>query len=178
MLICLVGRRRSGKDTFAQYFVDTLGYRAMALAEIPKRETSKVYGLPTSLLWWEDNKDRAHHADPTKTYRDLLIEYANARRAVDPDVWVNLLLEEIKPRLARGENVIVTDVRFPNEAELLHAAGGILIKIERPIVPVFCDLADNSVDAIDSGLLHRTIVNNRGVNDLWCEARRIAETLG
>lgn len=178
MLICVVGRRRSGKDTFSQYFVDALGYRAVALAEIPKRETSKTYGLPTDMLWWEDNKDRAYFADQTKTYRDLLIEYANAQRAVDPDVWVNRLLEEIKPRLARGENVVVTDVRFPNEAELLHAAGGILIKIERPSVPVFCDLADSGVDAIDSRLLHRTIVNNRGINDLWCDARSVAEALG
>jgi hypothetical protein len=178
VLIGLIGRRRSGKDTFAQYFIETLGYRRKALADIPKAQTSRKYGLPANMLWWEDNKDKPYYGDQTRTYRELLIEYANGKRALDPDVWVKTLLAEIEPLLARGESVIVTDVRFPNEAELLHAAGAVLFKIERPQIPIFCDLADSGVDEIDGALISRTFVNNAGVNDLWRDARDVADTLG
>jgi len=67
------------------------------------------------------------------------------RRIIHPNIWVNSLMSEYKNRTRynsiRGEipgeeivypNWIVTDVRFPNEAEAIKNRGGILIRINRP----------------------------------------------
>ena len=51
------------------------------------------------------------------------------RRAKDPDYWVKALrktLDAHNPELA-----LITDVRFPNEADAIHAWGGYVVKCTR-----------------------------------------------
>ena len=68
------------------------------------------------------------------------------REIIHPNIWVNALMAEYQNNLQvikskAGENGftkedkhswIITDVRFPNEAEAVKKAGGILIRINRP----------------------------------------------
>lgn len=53
----------------------------------------------------------------------------NVARKADPDVWVKAL----DTRLSREnpEIAVITDVRFPNEAEYLREKGGFLVKVVR-----------------------------------------------
>lgn len=51
-------------------------------------------------------------------------------RTIDSDVWINIVkrnIEAIPPDTA----IIVTDVRFPNEADMLRSMGFTLVKINR-----------------------------------------------
>jgi hypothetical protein len=50
------------------------------------------------------------------------------RRRQDPDYWVNKLTEAIPGKL---DMVLITDVRFPNEAECIKNRGGYNVKIQR-----------------------------------------------
>lgn len=64
------------------------------------------------------------------------------RTNLHPNVWVNALMADYIPVWTTDEgkhdpikefpNWIVTDVRFPNEAEAIKKAGGKIIRIERP----------------------------------------------
>ena len=50
-------------------------------------------------------------------------------RSVDPDIWLRALywtIAERQPPLA-----LITDLRFPNEFEMVRAMGGLTIKVER-----------------------------------------------
>lgn len=51
------------------------------------------------------------------------------RRREDPDYWVRRGLDAARASLENGSAVAFTDVRFPNEAEALAAAGGIVIRV-------------------------------------------------
>ena len=69
------------------------------------------------------------------------------RRKQDPDYWVKRLFAQVKkdaPDLA-----IVTDVRFPNEAESIKSAGGVLIKVIRTTPPDLIVPAHPSEDALN-----------------------------
>lgn len=51
-------------------------------------------------------------------------------RMLDQDFWLKIL--EARINSSRFDVVMVTDVRFDNEAKLIHDRGGFIINIERP----------------------------------------------
>lgn len=51
------------------------------------------------------------------------------RAVLGSEVWVDALMREFDPA---NEALVVTDVRFPNEADAIRKAGGVLVRIERP----------------------------------------------
>lgn len=176
MILGLVGRRRVGKDTCAEYFISR-GFVRVALADAPKLQVSRACGLPESLTWWEKHKDEPYEADPSRTHRDLVIQYANKARERDPDVWVSLALEECLRHEAEGRSVVVTDIRFPNEASAFYGANAVLLKIVRSGIDTFDDPADSGTDAIPDWMFDGIIDNNGPIEALWAEARDAARAL-
>jgi hypothetical protein len=69
------------------------------------------------------------------------------RIGLHDNVWVNALMADYKPEWTTDEgahdpvqelpNWIITDVRFPNEAQAIKNKGGIIIRVDRPgVVPI------------------------------------------
>lgn len=79
---------------------------------------------------------------PTKmTVRDFLQKLGTdaLRTGLHDNVWVNALMADYQPLdidpLTEAEtmpNWIITDVRFPNEAQAIKDKGGIIIRVDRP----------------------------------------------
>ena len=62
------------------------------------------------------------------THRELLQKIGEGlRKSIDPDIWVKLLLSNYNP----DNNIIITDVRYKNEADMIKNLNGILIRINR-----------------------------------------------
>lgn len=139
-LIGLIGRKRSGKDTFARGLANQ-GYARVAFAD-PLRaaleELDPIVGLggrqfraPVRLQYvlaahggWEGLKDTEHAAE----VRGLLQRYGQAVRRFDEDFW----LRQGLAKALRLAPAVITDVRYRNEADAVLAAGGALIRIVRP----------------------------------------------
>jgi hypothetical protein len=66
----------------------------------------------------------------TITYRKAMQWYGDQTRASNKDYW----LQKFMDNTDFSENVIVDDVRYPNEAALIHALGGVLVRINWPTV--------------------------------------------
>lgn len=81
------------------------------------------------------------------TVRDFLQKLGTdaMRMGLHPNVWVNALMADYQKELrietdhpysehltAKYPNWIITDVRFPNEAQAIKDKGGIIIRIDRP----------------------------------------------
>lgn len=77
--------------------------------------------------------------------------------------WLALMGFRAKP--AHRAGWIITDVRFPNEAEAIRAAGGIVFKVVRPSLGVSDDEhpSETSVDLIEAD---HTIINDGTLADL------------
>lgn len=85
------------------------------------------------------------------------------RQIIHPNIWVNALFANYKPE----ENWIVTDVRFPNEADIIKDKGGIMIRINRPGTESHCGgqhLSETSLDVYDK--FDYVIENDGTVQDL------------
>lgn len=54
------------------------------------------------------------------------------RRAQDPDYWTKAWETELQAVAAGQRHILVDDVRFHNEVEVVQRNGGVLIRVERP----------------------------------------------
>jgi hypothetical protein len=142
-LIGFCGFARSGKDTAAEAltvkhnrmwhrvaFADALKYDAARALQSSQgcagTPSDKIIG--DSFFTVEENKVR---------FRPFLVEYGRAMRQLDPDYWIKRLLgsiDEVAQDLAGMCNArfVITDVRYANEVDAIHKAGGIVIYITRP----------------------------------------------
>lgn len=145
-LIGMIGKKRSGKDSVASTLVAEFGYSRVAFAD-PLREAllrlDPIIGRPAlpdapapvhdvrlseviAAIGWERAKDYVPEV------RVLLQRFGtDAIRAIDDDFWVRTTRQQIEALRADGP-VVVTDVRFPNEADAIREAGGYLVRVTRP----------------------------------------------
>jgi hypothetical protein len=70
------------------------------------------------------------------------------RRAQDPNYWVKQFEERLKKD--NPDIALLTDVRFPNEVDAIHAAGGYVVKVTRTTAPDVEVPAHPSENALDS----------------------------
>ena len=114
MKIALSGKMRSGKDTIGDYLVDNHNFNKYSFAKSLKKIGNHVFGFTKE----------------SENGRMLLQELGKFGRLVDENFWVERTLDEIQDTLS--DNIVITDMRFENEAEHLKREGFILIRINAP----------------------------------------------
>jgi hypothetical protein len=140
VLIGLCGYAGVGKDTAARVLLDELGFQRIAFADpikkallaldplIPAPGDGQVVRLSeyAAERAWVEVKE---YPEVRRLMQILGTEVG--RNLFDPDLWVKLAKRKLESTLSVGD-VVVTDVRFPNEARLIRGYGGILVRIDRP----------------------------------------------
>lgn len=171
-LIGLTGFAGSGKDTVADILVDKYGYVKVAFAD-PLREMLLILnphiGTPKTLSelvgkhGWRWVKNRFPEV------RRLMQVFGTdiVRDKIDSNFWVRALAE----RIENLERVVISDVRFPDEANLVTSRGGVIWRVERSGLTKMNHASEN-IDLIDSSLI---INNDTSVSDL---NKKIAKLLG
>jgi hypothetical protein len=177
MIVGLCGYGRSGKDTVAQRLVEH-GWGHYAFADGVRELVELIdpwvpglsdQGFPLHTLLnavgWEGSKDTWPEV------RRLLQETGTRCREVfGPTVWVDLLSR----RIGREErHVVVSDVRFPNEARWVQNLGGKVLWVERPGVGPAND--HPSETGMDDYPVNGVINNGGTVDDLRREADKLHE---
>lgn len=141
--IALIGKARSGKDTAAAFLVRERAYTRIAFADPLKEMALGVDPLvPTHLCG-----ERLIHVRLSALVRDVGWEYAKdhypevravlqrigqTQREFDADYWVNVAARKIAGAERWNMPVVVTDVRYANEADMLRARGFRMVRIIRP----------------------------------------------
>jgi hypothetical protein len=142
-----------------------------------KEPFDNLYGLINDLLTTEKN----FYEDKNIITRNLLQIYGTDifRKRVDNNYWVKLLIDRVKK--SEEDVTIVTDVRFPNEIELLNDDPDlytIAIRIERDIDRKEKTNQHDSETALDDYKLFDYIVENNGtLEELWKSSDVIFEEI-
>jgi hypothetical protein len=176
-LIGLTGRKRSGKDSFAARLVAEHGYTRLAFADALREAALaldpivvgfheiRLSGVLARDGGWEAAKELPE-------VRRTLQNYGVAIREIDPEFWVRVVAN----RAAEiAGPVVVTDVRFPNEADWIDAAEGFLVRIERPGLPD--DDTHVSEHALDDRWPDFRIVNDGSLAELAERADNVHRTV-
>ena len=130
----------AGKSTLAARLNMRYGYARMKMAG-PLKEMLRAYlysqGLKSSEI--EDMiegsaKHIPHYALNDRTPRHAMQTLGTewGRNCMGEDFWVEAASEQIEHVLNNGLNVVVDDVRFPNEMDMIRDLGGIVVRIRRP----------------------------------------------
>lgn len=141
MIIGFLGFIGSGKDTAADYLVNTHEFRRDSFASTLKDAVAHIFGWDRTMLegrtkearewreeidpWWAERLNM-----PNLTPRWILQYWGTevCRRGFHDSIWIASL--ENKMRNTK-DNIVISDVRFPNEIKAIQSAGGLAVRIKR-----------------------------------------------
>jgi hypothetical protein len=164
-IIGLTGYAQSGKDTFASILVEKYGYSRIAFAD---KIRDFLYGInpmvacsPTgylqdlvNLVGWDKAKQEPQ---VRRLLQDLGI---SARDLISEDIWVTAALSSV----SKDQRVVITDVRFENEAAIIKSMGGQLWRVKRSGVgPVNDHVSESEMDGYK---VDQIFVNNGTLEEL------------
>ena len=182
-LIGLSGAARSGKDTVGGYLVEKHNVKRYAFADPLKRACSEMFGIPLEDFHSDDKKEVVNEFwgfSPRQIAQLLGTE--GGRQLFREDLWTKRAelaylqhkadIEHILPQtfgnIDGAAGMVITDVRFPNEAEWIKNAGGIVIHIERPGADGIVGEANHASEAgYPDELKDHIILNNGTLEDLF-----------
>lgn len=139
MIIALGHKQNVGKDEVAK-ILSEYGFKRVGFAD-------RLYKIAKELYSWDGFREREYYLTnrdaketplPTvgKSPRQILIELGNKVRDIWEDTWVVSCLDD---------DVVISDLRYLNEARILREADAILIRVDRN-VPKTSDVADTALD--------------------------------
>ena len=135
MIVGLGHKARTGKDTVAAYLNQDHAFVRVAFADALKAACCTIFGLTQK----QANGADKEAIDPfwNTTPRDILQRVGTEclRRGFGDDVWIKALERRVEGLVSQGVSVVVTDVRFPNEAEAIKKWGGVLVRVDRKVAP-------------------------------------------
>lgn len=128
MLIGITGRRRSGKTTLGDLLCERHGFHHDSFAAPMRAMVAGILGVTPAELEAikESPVDWLNDVTPRHMLQTLGTEWG--RQMVDSDLWIKAAVR----RALKFSDVVLSDVRFPNEARLIRAAGGIVLRTRRP----------------------------------------------
>lgn len=133
-VIGLVGFPGSGKDTLAEQLVSRGDWKRVAFADALKdafllaRPWRTVDGEVVPVSTREELEDWKRGSDEA---RRALQDYGMFFRNINPYIWVFAAGDTISGYLKDGFNVIVTDIRFENEANQIREVDGQIVHLQR-----------------------------------------------
>jgi hypothetical protein len=152
----LCGNAGAGKDMVC----DKLCFAKMALAD-PIKEIAQLY--------FKVPADDLQRSDKPAQVRWLLQQLGTEiGRVFNPNIWTDFLADRILK--CAHPRIVISDVRFPNEAEMLHDLGADLFLIRRPdnpnkYKPMMNHASETSVKEIPFEFFRTAFLNLEGKQD-------------
>jgi hypothetical protein len=174
LLIGLTGRKFSGKDACADIMVSLFGCAKRAFATPLKQVCSLLFGLDDEQLNGrrKEEVDARYGRSPRQLMQLTGTEWV--RNQIAQDFWLRRFAETLaESKLAR---VVVCDVRFQNELDLLHSLGGRVFRVQRDRAPCPVDAhVSEAVEALSG--IDGVLQNNGTLADLEAEVSALLRTL-
>ncbi|WP_030240757.1 hypothetical protein [Streptomyces sp. NRRL S-455] len=172
--IGLIGPAQSGKDSVGARLRQRYGYQRVAFADPLKRAALNLdpyiptgYGVTVRLsaLVADVGWDYAKTTYPE--VRRILQHAGQTVRDIDPDFWVRAAVPAIEAAERLNLPVVVTDVRYENEARALRNWGFALVRVTRPGAGATGETAKHrSETELDNWATALTIANTGTLDDL------------
>jgi hypothetical protein len=168
MIIGLSGYAGSGKDEVAKILIKDYEFKRIAFADKIRKILYELDPVVMIDVNYKDitvrdlvNDEGWDDAKKNKEVRALLQKLGVAiRNNLGLDTWVDAALKDISP----NENVVITDVRFINEASKIKAMGGTIWRIKRPNVEAIN--AHVSETELDGYKVDQIFANKGSIEDL------------
>jgi hypothetical protein len=165
-LIGLTGYAGTGKDTVREILEGQYDLDGIAFAD-PIRD---MLGLLLATVGADEGWMTERHLKEVDipqlgaSYRKLAqLLGTEWGRAIDPDFWVRIAAAKVELcKNFDSAGVVISDVRFPNEATWIRSQGGVLWRVIRPgTAPVRSHASEDLI----ASLQHDYVIDNLGTID-------------
>ena len=174
-------RAQSGKSEVSKTLAD-LGWWNVKFAAPLK---DMVRGLLDSMGFDDETCERMVEGDlkeqvvpgfKTVTPRHLMQTLGTdwGREAVDAGLWTKVAMMKTSRLKSLACNVVIDDLRYPNEYDAIKKAGGLLVRINRPDAPIPINASPRYEGLLDNHDFDVVIENTGTLEQLRERARQLA----
>lgn len=166
-IIGLCGAAGCGKDTVGAYLETEYAALKVSFAAPMKRAIETMFDVDDR-IWGRDIKEKPLVAllghSPRKLAQTLGTEWG--RNTLGENFWVDLAMMKADALISQGLAVVITDVRFNNEARAIQERGGRVIGIYRPSLEKQSVRAHISEAGLDEDLIDAVLLNDGTISEL------------
>jgi len=180
MLIGIAGCKGVGKDTAAQWLIDEQGYTRLAFADKLKEAVCNLFDIDVAIYNTLKGDDRVADTvghvilelsgttEYDYSWREFIQRFGTemGRNTFGQNFWIQQWSDSYTAmwvmQTDEAQKVVVTDVRFENEAKEIKLQGGYIIEITRP---GYKPDGHPSEEPIPSILVDATVRNESNLED-------------
>ena len=137
LLIGLTGRANAGKSTVAQMLASEFAFTELALAEPILEMVHALFAMAgVDGAWAVERSLKEERTTLGFSYRHLAQTLGTEwGRGLSPDFWLRVMNLRLQSPALAGENIVISDVRFPDEAQWITSQGGVVVRVLRDAAP-------------------------------------------
>lgn len=178
MLIGLVGKKGVGKDTVADYLVSTHGFHKHAFALPIKQACQLMFQVDDEAFEGENKEVVVPRHGMTPRQMMQLVGTDMLRTMVHKDFWIRHFLT-FYHKTGKDLNLVVCDVRFQNEVDIIKSLGGTVIRVTRKRTgtgtgrhtATDAHISEQGIDSLEH--IDMELDNGGTLEDLWCQLESI-----
>jgi dephospho-CoA kinase len=127
MIIGLIGKKQSGKDTIADYLVNRFKFTKFAFADPIKDICKTMFGFTNNQLYGNAKEilDETFNILPRDAMKFIGMEFRENMHKLIPNIhdniWTSIMINKIRKLRQQDPNcnIVITDIRFQNEYIML-----------------------------------------------------------
>ena len=194
MLIVVLGKKGSGKDTFSDYIIEKHGFIKYSFADPLKKGLQHFFNLTDEQLYdpkikemvdprWGVSPRQLFQVIGTDVFQYSLKKFLPNINSTDNNDtrthWVILFKQWYEKLLNENQNqnpnVIIADGRFIHEIEEIKKMGGKIIKVIRPVFDNNKDMhkSEMEMDEIPTEYIDNIIYNQGTLEDFYEQIDKI-----
>lgn len=189
VLIGVMGNKGSGKTTISEFLKESYIFTEKSFADPLKRACQVLFNLSDDQIYSTQEKKetpdpRWFNCTPRKILQfvgtDLL---RNNLDQIMPGLGVNVFTHSFKiwydneikknPQI----NIIVSDVRFQNEIDLIQSLDGFVIKIDRPNNLDVNDMHQSEIELRNISTFNYLVVNDGTLDQFYKKTETILQSI-
>ncbi len=179
MIIGLGYQARTGKDTVGAYLHARYGFNVTSFAYSLKEAAKVIYGWGDEHVYGDlkETVDPYWGVTPRHVLQQLGTE--GCRKVLREDIWIRSLERRLAGDI--GADWVITDVRYPNEADFITLLGGHNVRVLRPGVSAL--LSPTAQTHISERAMGQyggwtyQLMNDKAIPDLYEQVDKMVESL-
>ena len=135
MILGIAGKKGSGKDTIGEFLCQKYNFTRYAFGDPVKEVCRILFGFTDNQLYGNTKEEMTNLGiTPRRAFQVIGTEFGRKEmHNLIPELQIengNLWIEIFKRVCSSKNNIVITDVRFQNEANAIKSKGGKIIMIE------------------------------------------------
>tara|TARA_A100001388_G_C28697331_1_gene464360 strand:- start:56 stop:643 length:588 start_codon:yes stop_codon:yes gene_type:complete len=187
MIIGFLGRKRSGKDTAANYFIKNHNFLRYAFGDPVKEVARAMFNFNDEQLYGslKEELDSEWNISPRKAFQVIGTDFAQysiyksipelIEKVPMRHFWVKRFESWYKKEIEKDKNtcVVISDVRFQHEIDAIKKLNGKVIKILSNRQESDSHLSENEIDKISEKQIDYCIENNDTIDNFHFKLKDI-----